>query len=75
MFLDENRKPLIHGIHGRALGNRPALENSAHFEPQIVVQSRSGMHLHYESQRSRCSLNFSGWLSRLVKVAFSIIFL
>ncbi len=41
MILCPHGKPLIGGIEARAFGDRPAQQDAAKLEPEIVVKARS----------------------------------
>jgi hypothetical protein len=50
MILYFNGQPFVGRIVGRPSSDRPRLEDSVEFEPQVVVQAARGMFLDDEAQ-------------------------
>jgi len=46
VILGADRKPLLSDRKARAFGDRPALQDSVHLEPQVVMQPARRVFLH-----------------------------
>src|SRR5205807_10578544 len=53
MFLGRGREPLVARVHGRALGDRPGLQDVANLETEVVVKARGRVLLDDEPRSLR----------------------
>ena len=74
MVFDFDRKALVVGVEGRALGDGPGFEDAVEFEPQVVMQVRCCMLLNDEAEALR-GLDFrvSAGLGRFGEIAFGAV--